>query len=1354
MIHALSRELRVRDDGTGQPRDSNGTFAEFESESAIILLGDPGMGKTTFFREAAQSTYSTVRKFLLERPAPTGNALFLDALDEYRTITSGNDASAEVAKALCELKKPKFRLACRAADWFGSLDQEVLRVASASGRLVVLELRPLTRDEILTAVQDSVLDPPQFLADAESAGLRTLLGNPQTLELLARAWGTGQKPRNKFDTYDIGVSELLREMNTLHVSHRVTSPHPRDLRKAAGAAASTILLSNTLGVSRAEPADGNGYGKVSIVPHPNDNDLDAVLRRRLFISTEVDRFEMIHRTIAEFLAAEDLSNRIMNGLPIDRVMALICGIDGKPISSLRGLFAWLMCRLGNLADRYVERDPYGVATYADATALLPNAQCALWSGLRKLRDPWFLTNEDDRGSFRGLANRNTATIIREILEDPGTGVHLKIAALEAIANSTENIGIDALLREMVVVKHGNTWLRSRALKAFGNSVKNDWPILDKVDQELTQAFDDFVAPEVRATLFCLTRGFGCLPVRVLSILEQDASIIKERGVIGRLHSLIDLPSETDLDVILDGMSGIPASKGRPNFEISFLFDHWFKRRLENPSSITAARLTSWLQTMRGIRERRTDTILTALKARFRGDPALFENVFQLLATGQTETRSFIFFIADDLWQLLPATVWPLPQYEFFLGQAEKERDTSRAAEFFRMYLSWFPTEGASVALTEAGFDLLDRRHDVAKALGSWNICKIEEWRIDHSTEFEEESRERSEDRARIIAYLTPRLTTIRQGGEENALVWGTAVYQGLFYDVEDSGDPRDRLIGATNEEIADALIEGFIRYTENQTIPKMEAVIQSWCANSIPYAHILLSLSAFLRLRAGMTIPASALANCIAAVVTNVNCEYGVPGWHEMLSKWILQEVNRNPSVVRAVLKDIWVASAAIKRRDLPGFYELKADANCQQFLASLSAGVLETGIHDDHYTVGKLVSVLLLHDRQVAMKIGETELLGTELSTEVRAKWTTAMFAIDPLKYLEPWKTVMAGPDEALWEAIDVIGRSAQHGNKGPLSLTSAQRAEVVASLGRRFPNVGPPMGGWSGSQNPWDASEFVANQIKLLAADGSSDTDAELQRLENDDSLASYHDMIRHQRAQHQKRQRESSFAFASPEQVAEAISNHSPATPNDLLAFIVDHLNALSHELNGTQRERYRAYWNESGRILVKPKHEEACSGFLADDLLNRIKTHNLNVVVEHHMVADKECDLVVLQSPDRLLPIEAKHHYNPEIWTAWRTQLDRLYSKDAKAGGLGIYLVFWSGIANGRTIPKPPDGIERPTAAAELKSALESLIPDVERHRLRVVLVDISPPLLEAGSRNHSRKRTPSRKDKGQKQKRSK
>ena len=206
-----------------------------------------------------------------------------------------------------------------------------------------------------------------------------------------------------------------------------------------------------------------------------------------------------------------------------------------------------------------------------------------------------------------------------------------------------------------------------------------------------------------------------------------------------------------------------------------------------------------------------------------------------------------------------------------------------------------------------------------------------------------------------------------------------------------------------------------------------------------------------------------------------------------------------------------------------------------------------------------------------------------------------------------------------------------------------------------------------------------------------------------------------------------------------MAEALWNRAPATPSDLLAFIVDHLSALARELTRTQKERYRAYWNESGRKLIEPKHEEVCSGFLADDLQNRVQVPGLIVTVEHHMVADKECDLVVLQGTERLLPIEVKHHYHAELWTAWCTQLDRLYTRDAKAGGLGIYLVLWSGEAKGRRMPKLPNGLKRPASATELRIALESLIPEGDQRRLRVVVVDISEPCCPPNSQARNRKK---------------
>ncbi|MCP4579277.1 MAG: hypothetical protein GY846_23635 [Deltaproteobacteria bacterium] len=1324
MIGTMVRSLHIRDDGTGRGREINGTFSEFESEDAIILLGDPGMGKTTLFRAAAKENYTTVRNFLVDPHIAVDKPLFLDAFDEYRSIASGQDASSEIAKTLCSLNKPKFRLSCRAADWFGSTDQEVLRVASASGRVVVLELCPMSRDEIPNAVQGIVQNPDVFLNEADSAGLGKLLGNPQTLNLLARAWETDKKPQNKFEAYEIGVSELIREINPEHAARGANRSDPGDLRKAASAAASTLLLSNSVGISRTETAVGNGYVGLPVVPHPNRSDLDAVLKRRLFISPKADLFEPAHRTLVEFLAAEDLSNRIANGLPIDRVLALICGVGGGPISSLRGLFAWLMCKLGHVAESYVERDPYGVVTYGDASVLPPKAQYAIWAGLRQLRDPWFLTREEDHGSFNELANANTARTLEEILKDPVTGIHLKIAVLEAIANSTENIGLIAILRDMVLAKHNNTWLRSNALKALYKSIQNDPVELDDLDRELAQAVDDIAAPEIRVDLLRLTHGSGKLARRILSILEQASAAEQEDHNIGRFYSLIDLPPDSDLDEILESPSLALTPKRGHRFEIQSLFEHWLQRRLDSSAPITPLQLSGWLRKMRVSREYYSEETLTSLKARFEQDATLFERVFELLGhPPPNDERSFWLFVAHDLWKMLPVKVWLVPQSGFFLSRAQKECNPERATDFFRMYLSWFPVEGASVAQAEAGFDFLAQRHDVAEVLGNWNNCEIEKWRRDDLESREEERRRHSENRAQRVADFSPRLTSIREGKEEHILAWAAMVYQGLFYDLADIPDADNRLVSVTNEEVADALVQGFMHYVENPNIPKKKAIIESWLENKIPRTHILLTLSVFLRQKTGMIVPVEALPNCLAAVVTAFPVGNKVPGYHETLSAWIFSEVRQNPNVVKSILKEMWILGATNKNADLPGFSQISRDCGSQKFLASLSANVLETGINEAHETVGKLVSILLFHDQQAAIVIGKTELARSELSSKVLAIWSTALFVIDPTKHLNSWRTLMSGEDAALWNAIEII-RGVRYETRAAVSLASVQRAEIVAVMGQRFPHIGRPFQGWDGNQEPWDASEFIANQIRLLAADYSTDAGNQLERLENDGGLASYHDLIRHHRAQHQKQQRESSFEFASPEEVAEAISNRAPATPRDLLAFIIDHFGELSRGITRTQRERYRAYWNESGKKLIKPKHEEVCSGLLAEDLQNRIQTHNLIVTVEHHMVADKECDLVVLQGIDRLLPIEVKHHFNRELWTAWRTQLDRLYTSDAMASGHGIYLVLWSGEDKNRKMPKIPNGIKRPASATGLCRALESLIPEEDRHRLRVVVVDIS------------------------------
>lgn len=134
MNKLVARRFRVRDDGTGREWARLVDFSEFASAPAVIVLGDPGIGKTTFFRELGQDNYLRVRRFISNPKPPVSGPLFLDGLDEYRRTASGRDAVVEVAQALHSLGCPWFRLSCRAADWFGEQDQEVIRGCTTSAR--------------------------------------------------------------------------------------------------------------------------------------------------------------------------------------------------------------------------------------------------------------------------------------------------------------------------------------------------------------------------------------------------------------------------------------------------------------------------------------------------------------------------------------------------------------------------------------------------------------------------------------------------------------------------------------------------------------------------------------------------------------------------------------------------------------------------------------------------------------------------------------------------------------------------------------------------------------------------------------------------------------------------------------------------------------------------------------------------------------------------------------------------------------------------------------------------------------------------------------------------------------------
>jgi hypothetical protein len=88
-----------------------------------VLLGDPGAGETYVFKQAAAAEggcFLKARAFL-SKPVQmlTGQAVFIDGLDEKRAGRADRDTVDALVTKLFEVNPAKVRISCRVADWLG-----------------------------------------------------------------------------------------------------------------------------------------------------------------------------------------------------------------------------------------------------------------------------------------------------------------------------------------------------------------------------------------------------------------------------------------------------------------------------------------------------------------------------------------------------------------------------------------------------------------------------------------------------------------------------------------------------------------------------------------------------------------------------------------------------------------------------------------------------------------------------------------------------------------------------------------------------------------------------------------------------------------------------------------------------------------------------------------------------------------------------------------------------------------------------------------------------------------------------------------------------------------------------------
>jgi len=238
-------------------------IADFRERPAYVLLGEPGAGKSTLFKEEADNTDNglciSARDFIdLDRNEWRDKTLFIDGLDEAR---AGKDDArtplGAIRGKLSQLDCQCFRISCREADWLGSPDANDLARISPNQAITILHLNPLSSDDIeqILSNDQRVPDTNGFIEKAEQFGLSGLLNNPQTLDMLIDATKGGDDwPSSKQQVYEVACKQLASEFNGDHaVTQTATIPQ---LMEAAGFLCAVQLVANLSGFTEGQAGEG------------------------------------------------------------------------------------------------------------------------------------------------------------------------------------------------------------------------------------------------------------------------------------------------------------------------------------------------------------------------------------------------------------------------------------------------------------------------------------------------------------------------------------------------------------------------------------------------------------------------------------------------------------------------------------------------------------------------------------------------------------------------------------------------------------------------------------------------------------------------------------------------------------------------------------------------------------------------------------------------------------------------------------------------------------------------------------------------------------------------------------------
>lgn len=1333
------------------PRDASEQtrwLADWRDASAYVLLGDPGSGKTECMKaeRAAVGGRWIPATWIQEGLAPevqSDDILFIDAVDEVRGGSHAGDVLGAVGRYLRANGSPRFRLACREADWHGEADRQLIASVVPKGDLEVLHLLPLSDDDIrdvLQASADRVPDALSFVQEARRQGVYELLRNPLLLDLMVDAVAAGGRwPETRAAVYEAACQRLAEERSDAHRRRSALQPGLIETILAdAGSLCAILLLSGCSAIGRAGSA-GTQVADLNALPTELGlHDPERVIRSKVF-TVEGDLAQPRHRTLAEYLAARAIARRIDAGLPLSRVLALVQGHDGVPVEAMRGLCAWLAVHLqGTRREQLLRLDPVGFIVNGDAAALTHAQRLLMLEALSAsaAQNRWFRSAAWIEHPFGPLATPDMAEVYAQKLSDPDR-------------SSSHQAFVDCLLD---------------ALKHAPQAMPEPCPALARWVED-GQAFDVLRVTAYEAWLgHCPVEQRGAQLRAWLHALENGTIDDPDDRLLGRV--LCDAYPQVIQTEVLRFFR--PKKTSRVIGEFSQFWSDAFIRK--TPPPLLPALAEAWLAKFPAgssdalwLESTRTSNALLTALLESHGDSARAEALYRWLGIGLDESglaeRRGEADTPITLWlQARPGTMkaiaavgylhaepdphvyWGFWRAEARLHHAAKPRDWIRWNMALASdaddgdFVQWVVGRAAAAAIEPPqGLDAptMDEVCDWVDTLPprfaqaqqwlqeAWTV-PLEDWRTKQRQRQARHLAERDHERELRRKQYAPLLAAWpAQPIPAQMLHHMALAHEDLYHGIQGQ-TPEHRiadLLGAEPAEVEKAL----------------QAIDDTLNRDDLPTVEAILELEArqkehFLR------APALLAARRACAASEQAWRAWTPELQRRLVAFWLTWGADEEPTWFKALAAElpdlvapilVRYANGNLRRKGpqaITGLRSLTHDHDRRILARRVLPELLEAFPLRAHEAArGELNRSLLpgLHllPREQALNIVHRRLALSSLDRGQRMAWLVALLPYEPEAVTRLVQEVGRQP-----RRVEMLGQalSAQALLGQPISPMPARCVQqLIELLAPLTPHDPDRSGGWVTDARRRE--DMVRALLANLGRNPTPDAAAALADLLSGNSLGNWRTEAEYQQQAQRRLLREASFTAARPVEVARVLCQGRPAHIADLQALVVDHLRCIESELRGDPAFQLRRFWQDDGR----PRDEEDCRDILLALLRPLLERQQVDLQAESRAAAAKRMDLrasAISPAGRRFsLPIEAKKDNHREVWTAWRTQLQALYTIDPSAAGRGLYLVFWFGVDS-----RPSPEGRRPHSAADLETRINARLRESDRPQLAVTVMDLSWP----------------------------